>query len=51
MGVHDRQAGTMKLEGATHLLINFGHVVNVRMVDGQRVADVETSEGTQVSPR
>jgi hypothetical protein len=50
VGVHDRQAGTMKLEGATHLLINFGHVVNVRMVDGRRVADVETSEGTQRMP-
>jgi hypothetical protein len=50
VGVHDRQVGTMKLEGASHLLINFGHVVHVRYVDGRRVADVETSEGTQRMP-
>jgi hypothetical protein len=50
VGVHDRQVGTMKLEGASHLLINFGHVAHVRYVDGRRVADVETSEGTQRMP-
>jgi hypothetical protein len=50
VGVHDRQVGTMKLAGASHLLINFGHVVHVRYVDGRRVADVETSEGTQRMP-
>jgi hypothetical protein len=50
VGVQDRQVGTLKLEGASHLLINFGHVVHVRYVDGRRVADVETSEGTQRMP-
>jgi hypothetical protein len=51
VGVQDRQVRTLGMEGASQLLINFGHVVTVRRLPtGRRCAQVETSEGMRELP-
>jgi hypothetical protein len=51
VGVQDRQVKTLGMEGASQLLINFGHVVTVRRLPaGHRRAQVETSEGMRELP-
>lgn len=49
LGVQDKQAGTLKLDGKTHLLRNL-QTVDVCQQDGQRVALVHRPDGTVTMP-
>jgi hypothetical protein len=51
IGVHNRQVGMLRFEGASKMLQNFEYTVSVRKLpDGRRRASIETTEGTHELP-